>query len=84
MGGKLFILSAQGFGALRAGKLAEAAGQFREAIKLAPNQASLYYYLALSTRGAESSNAMISAAEIGYNLARESIRIQTDPNQTGR
>ena len=84
IGGKLFVLAAEGFGALQAGKLGEAAGQFRKAIKLAPNQASLHYYLALCTGGTESGNAMKRAAGLGYNLARERLRARTTRKQTSR
>ena len=84
IGGKLFVLAAEGFGALQAGKLGEAAELFREAIKLAPNHASLHYYLALCTGGAESGIAMRRAAGLGYNLAREQIRVRATQKQTSR
>jgi predicted Zn-dependent protease len=70
-----FIMAARAYGSMVQGVDYRSADLFRQAIKDDPQQASLYYYLSLVTKGEESLQALRKAADLGYFLAQVRLRL---------
>jgi len=66
IGHRPFLLAIDGYAMLKKGENEKAANLFRSAIRYAPEQASLHYYLSLVTKGRESFQEKRRAIEMGY------------------
>ncbi len=69
IGRQSYLRAADGYGLLVLGNRKKAAGLLRRALGDDPHQASLYYYLAGATDGAESADASRTATRMGYLMA---------------